>query len=121
MVFIDPISFSVLKKIQFRYQDYETPKEIKNAINHIKETLQSVQESTGKDIASFFAENLNPETASIDIKKFVNKIYEKDKCTDPDLLYKACRVLDKDNSGSLSLDEFISWTEQVAQEAEEEK
>lgn len=42
IVFIDPISFSVLKKIQLRYQDYEIPKAIKQAIIHLKEVLQQV-------------------------------------------------------------------------------
>ena len=81
----------MLKKIQFRYQDFEIPRQIKDSIIHIKSTLHRVQESTGKDIASFFAENIDPETASIDIRKFVDKIFEKDKSIDPDMLYRACR------------------------------
>ena len=35
-------------------------------------------------------------------------------------LFKACRVLDRENKGSISLDDFISFSEQVAQELEEE-
>lgn len=30
IVFIDPISFSVLKKVQLRYSDYEVPKKIRD-------------------------------------------------------------------------------------------
>jgi len=40
IVFIDPISFSMLKKIQLRYQDYEVPKEIKDAINQLRKALE---------------------------------------------------------------------------------
>jgi hypothetical protein len=32
VVFIDPISFSVLKKIQFRYPDYEVPRAVRESI-----------------------------------------------------------------------------------------
>lgn len=30
------------------------------------------------------------------------------------MLYKACRVLDREDKGAISLDDFISFTEQVA-------
>ena len=47
-------------------------------------------------------------------------ITKHDQSFDQNLLYKTCWVLDRDNSGAISLDDFISLNEQVAQEAEEE-
>lgn len=32
IVFIDPISYSILKKIQLRYSDYELPFKVRNSI-----------------------------------------------------------------------------------------
>lgn len=111
IVFIDPISFSVLKKIQLRYQDYEIPKAIKQAINHLKEVLQQVQEKSGRDTASIFAEIVDPVKQSIEIKKFVAIITKHDHSFDQNLLYKTCWVLDRDNCGAISLDDFISLSE----------
>jgi len=34
LVFIDPISFSVLKKVQLRYQDYDLPKHLLREIRN---------------------------------------------------------------------------------------
>ena len=36
VVFVDPISFSVLKKIQLRYSDYEVPKAIRESIQKLQ-------------------------------------------------------------------------------------
>ena len=35
IVFIDPISFSVLKKIQLKYSDYEVPKAIRESFKQL--------------------------------------------------------------------------------------
>jgi len=42
-----------------------------------------------------------------------------DPSIDKDTLYRTCRQLDEDNSGSISLDEFISYFGQTSNEAEE--
>lgn len=120
IVFIDPISFSVLKKIQFQYQDYEIPKDIKAAINHLKDVLNNVQEKSGKDSSTIFAQVVDPITQTIPIRQFVNCIMDHvDKCIDQETLFKACRVLDRENKGAIGLDDFLSFTEQVAQEQED--
>lgn len=120
IVFIDPISFSVLKKIQFRYQDYEVPKEIKHSINHLREVLGVLEKQYGKTTASLFTDVMDMETQLIPIKAFVNEIVKVHTCCDSDQLWKACQVLDRENKGSISLDDFISFSEQVAMEQEEE-
>lgn len=60
---------------------------------------------------------MDPIKQSIEIKKFVSIITKQDQSFDQNLLYKTCWVLDRDNSGAISLDDFISLNEQVAQEA----
>jgi Ca2+-binding EF-hand superfamily protein len=82
--------------------------------------LQQVQEKSGRDTASIFSEIVDPVKQSIEIKKFVAAITKHDQSFDQNLLYKTCWVLDRDNCGAISLDDFISLNEQVAQEAEEE-
>lgn len=42
-----------------------------------------------------------------------------DPTIDKDTLYRTCRQLDEDNSGSISLDEFISYFGQTSNEEEE--
>jgi hypothetical protein len=53
-VFIDPISFSVLKKIQLRYQDYEVPARIRRSIGFLKQVFKNIIEKTGKTIFDIF-------------------------------------------------------------------
>ncbi len=43
IVFIDPISFSVLKKIQLRYSDYEIPAKTRKSIKHLKEVFDEIK------------------------------------------------------------------------------
>jgi len=54
IVFIDPISFSVLKKIQLRYSDYEIPVKTRKSIKHLKEVFDEIKQKQGKDIISIF-------------------------------------------------------------------
>ena len=56
IVFIDPISFSVLKKIQLRYVDYEVPKRIRESINFLKQVFNNIIEKTGKTIFDIFGD-----------------------------------------------------------------
>ena len=62
IVFIDPISFSVLKKIQLRYQDYEVPKRIRESISFLKNIFKSIIERTGKTIFDIFSDITSKET-----------------------------------------------------------
>ena len=56
IVFIDPISFSVLKKIQLKYQDYEIPKRIRESINFLKNIFKNIINKTGKTIFDIFSD-----------------------------------------------------------------
>ncbi len=62
IVFIDPISFSVLKKIQLRYQDYEIPKRIRESITFLRTVFKNIVEKTGKTVFDIFADITNQET-----------------------------------------------------------
>jgi hypothetical protein len=42
IVFIDPISFSVLKKIQLKYHDYEIPRKARDAIKILKKVFTNI-------------------------------------------------------------------------------
>ena len=55
IVFIDPISFSVLKKIQLRYSDYEIPKVVRDSIKHLQSVFDKIRENQGKDVAHIFS------------------------------------------------------------------
>ena len=54
MVLIDPISFSILKKVQLRFQDYEIPKHIKESIKHLQTVFDHIKTKMGKDIIEVF-------------------------------------------------------------------
>lgn len=42
IVFVDPISLSILKRIHLTFSDYEVPSEIKDAVDQLKGVLQAV-------------------------------------------------------------------------------
>ena len=62
IVFIDPISFSVLKKIQLRYSDYEVPKAVRESIAQLRKIFDDIRENQGKDVAAIFADITHPDT-----------------------------------------------------------
>jgi hypothetical protein len=62
IVFIDPISFSVLKKIQLRYSDYEVPKAVRDSISQLRKIFDALRENQGKDVAAIFAGITHPDT-----------------------------------------------------------
>jgi len=109
IVFIDPISFSVLKKIQLRYSDYEVPKAVADSIRQLQAIFDTIQKNQGKNVEHIFADITHPETQEVRIRDFVAKLVR----LDPDLveedLFKCCRVLDADGSGTITLDEFLEF------------
>ena len=62
IVFIDPISFSILKKIQFRYSDYEVPKAVRESIRRLHGIFEEIRINQGKDVAHIFADITNRNT-----------------------------------------------------------
>ena len=114
IVFIDPISFSVLKKVQLRYKDYEIPKAIKSSIKNLKQVLENISKSTGDEEFGIINEIVDKETSEIPVREFVETMFARDKNFSRDELYRMAYELDEDNSGSISLDEFIHYFQVLA-------
>ena len=111
IVFIDPISFSMLKKIQLRYQDHEVPKHVTESIQHIQQVFDQTKEKTGKSAKDIFHQ-IDKEAGGrgeIPIKMFVQKLSDLDPCLSQERLYHACHQLDENSSGTISISEFISY------------
>jgi hypothetical protein len=113
IVFIDPISFSVLKKIQLRYQDYEVPKRVRESIRYLKGVFKNIIDRTGKTVFDIFRDITNKDTQSIKIRDFVLKLTQLDPSQKLDQLFQVCIVLDEDGNGQISLDEFLNYFEHV--------
>jgi transcription initiation factor TFIIIB Brf1 subunit/transcription initiation factor TFIIB len=85
------------------------------------DVLSRVQDKTGRDMASIFAEVVDASTQTIPIRKFVDEIVKLDKSVDNEKLYQFCRVLDREGKEQITLDDFISFTEMVTQENNDAK
>lgn len=109
IVFIDPISFSVLKKIQLRYSDYEIPRAVRESIKRLQEIFDRIRENQGKDVLHIFADITDRDTQEVKIRDFVAKLVRLDSSLVEDDLFKCCRVLDADGSGTITLDEFLEF------------
>ena len=109
IVFIDPISFSVLKKVQLRYSDYEVPRAVRDSIRQLQAIFDKIKENQGKDVAHIFADITDRETQEVKIRDFVTKLIRLDPTLVEEDLYKCCRVLDNDGSGTITLDEFLEF------------
>ena len=59
-------------------------------------------------MSSIFKETMNPLTHEIPIKGFIETLVQLGSPESKDTLYKTCRALDRDNSGAISLDEWIT-------------
>ena len=62
IVFIDPISFSILKKIQLRYSDYELPVKVRASIKRLSQVFDKIKQDKGKDIITIFSKLIDLET-----------------------------------------------------------
>lgn len=109
IVFIDPISFSVLKKIQLRYSDYEVPKAVRESIQQLRVIFDAIRENQGKDVMAIFADITHRDTQEVKIRDFVAKLVRLDPSLIEEDLFKCCRVLDADGSGTITLDEFLEF------------
>jgi hypothetical protein len=109
IVFIDLISFSLLKKVQLRYSDYEGPRAGRESIRQLQQIFDRIRESQGKDVAHIFADITNLETQEVKIRDFVAKLVRLEPSLGEEELYKCCRVLDNDGSGTITLDEFLEF------------
>lgn len=78
VVFIDPISFSMLKKIQLRFSDYEIPPRVRQSIHALRAVFETIKRKLGKEPESIFKETMDLETGDILIKAFVEKLYALD-------------------------------------------
>jgi hypothetical protein len=61
-VFIDPISFSILKKVQLKYTDYEVPFAVRQAVKELKLVFENIRLQQGKDLVSIFSEVVDKDT-----------------------------------------------------------
>jgi Ca2+-binding EF-hand superfamily protein len=109
IVFIDPISFSVLKKIQLKYSDYEIPKIIKDSIRKLQNIFDDIGKNQGTDVGKIFADITHRDTQEVKIRDFVAKLVRLDPKLVEEDLFKTCRVLDADGSGTITLDEFLEF------------
>ncbi len=116
VVFIDPISFSVLKKIQLRYMDYEIPRNVRDALSQLKKVFQSIHKKTNKTTADIFADITDFQSETVKIRDFVLRLTVLDSTLKADDLFKLCTVLDKDNNGIISLDEFLHYFQNLEEE-----
>jgi Ca2+-binding EF-hand superfamily protein len=119
IVFIDPISFSVLKKVTLRYQDYEIPATLRKSIMTLRGIFDSLKTNKGKDMSTIFLDLLDRDSEEIEIRHFVNHLMDLEVDIERDHLYKIMRTLDADGSGSISLDEFLNFFGMIKNEEEE--
>lgn len=120
IVFIDPISFSVLKKVTLRYQDYEIPKTLKKSIMTLRSIFDDLKTNKGKTMASIFDELLDRDSEEIKVRAFVDQLCHLEVGVERDQLWKIMHTLDQDGSGTISLDEFISFFDLISNEEEEQ-
>ena len=62
VVFIDPISFSMLKKIQLRFSDFEMPRHVKQSIQLLRQVFDTIKRRLGKDPEFVFQEIVDRTT-----------------------------------------------------------
>lgn len=81
IVFIDPISFSILKKIQLRYTDYELPYKVRHSIKNIMNVFNTVGSKKGKKLSIvhvIFEDVIRANKDEISIKDLVEKLVHLD-------------------------------------------
>lgn len=120
MVFIDPISFSILKKIHLKYSDFEIPRAVKDSMLSLKQVMQGIfakhSQLTIKDLfQSVLRKNRDHE--EIVLRDFVTRVSLLDNTMPEAELWKVCRVLDQDGNGKLSYEEFLHLLEVVGSES----
>ena len=109
VVFVDPISFSVLKKIKLNYADYEVPVAVQQSIRQLKLIFEKIQETQGKTVHDIFADIMNRDNEEVKNRDFVAKLMRLDPSLDEGNLHKCVQQLDVDSSETITLDEFLEF------------
>ncbi len=104
LVFIDPISFSVLKKMQLKYQEYEIPRNVRKSVK----ALQNMFGKIKKDDVDIFDSLADKATGQIEIESMISQLLSKNTSQSRAHLKTICDHIDEDNSGTISRDEFES-------------
>lgn len=92
-----------------RYSDYEVPKAVRESIQQLQAIFDMIQKNQGKNVEHIFVDITNPDTQEVKIRDFVAKLVRLDPSLNEDDLFKCCRVLDADGSGTITLDEFLEF------------
>jgi hypothetical protein len=95
------------------------PRHIRESIKHLRIVFEQIKTQRGKDIIEVFQESIDRETGDIPLRVFVEKLLTLDPTLNKDQLYRTCHQLDEDNSGSISIDEFISYFGSASREDDE--
>jgi hypothetical protein len=109
IVFIDPISFSILKKIQLRYTDYELPFKVRRSIKHIMEVFNNLKKQKGKSLMQIFEGLIDPVTKEVPTRDLVDRLMQMDPTLKRPDLYETVYCLDEDQNGQISIDEFMNY------------
>lgn len=75
--------------------------------------FDGIKQRQGKDIAAIFASLINKETQEVAIKDLVQRLCDLDKNLKREDLFQIVIELDEDNSGKISLDEFLTFFGQI--------
>lgn len=110
IVFIDPISYSILKKIQLRYTDYELPYKVRRSIKELKAFDAKLKaQKKEKSLTSVISSVIDPNSGDIRIPKLANAILELDRSLIREDIMIMLNALDDDGSGTISIDEFMAY------------
>lgn len=85
------------------------PPKVRQSIHTLREVFDTIKKKLGKDPEFVFRETMDLETGDISIKVFVEKLYSLDQSQSKSDLFQTCHHLDEDGSGTISLDEFITF------------
>ena len=122
IVFVDPISLSILRRIHLLFSEYEVPGHIKDAIDRLVETVKTALKPTSKqETVTRVLQRMSPKTTSqFTYKEFVDRLSELLPGIDPVAMTDICRDVDLENKGYLVLDEVLPYIDEEASSAGKE-
>jgi Ca2+-binding EF-hand superfamily protein len=82
---------------------------VRDALSQLKKVFQVIHKKTNKTTADIFADITDFHSETVKIRDFVLRLTVLDSTLKADDLFKLCTVLDKDNNGIISLDEFLLY------------
>ncbi len=120
IVFVDPISLSIIRRIHLLFSDYEVPGHIKDAIDRLVDCVKDAMKTAKPEsVVTLLRRLATKDTCQLTYQEFADRMRALLPGVDQAAIVEICHDIDADNKGHIMLDEVLPYIDESAAENKE--